>query len=163
VVLDTAPHDRSGLEPIREIKVRSPGARILVFSAHDDMQFGVRCLRVGADGFLSKREPTARLVEAVRKIGRGGKHLSLALAEALATSVGERRVTHPQEQLSTRELDVFLRIASGQGLTTIGHDLGLSVKTVGTYRSRILEKTGSHSNADLTRLALMYEMIGSTK
>lgn len=159
VVLDIGLPDRSGLDIVTELKATVPQARILIFSGHTETQYGVRCLKLGADGFLSKASPSHLLVEAVRKVASGGKYLSPTLAEALAASVGDKKMAAPHEQLSSRELDVFLRIARGQSLTAISHELGLSVKTVGTYRARVLEKTSSHSNADLTRLALTYNML----
>lgn len=158
-VLDIALPDRNGLDIVAELKDQLPLLRILILSGHPEAQYGVRCLKLGADGYLSKSSPARFLPEAVRKVAGGGKYLSATLAEALAASVGDRRMAAPHEQLSSRELDVFLRIARGQSLTAIGHELGLSVKTVGTYRARVLEKTSSHSNADLTRLALTYNML----
>lgn len=159
VVLDIGLPDRSGLDIVAELKALAPRLRILILSGYPETQYGVRCLKLDADGYLSKSSPAHLLVEGIRKVAGGGKYLSATLAEALAASIGDRRMAPPHEQLSSRELDVFLRIARGQSLTAIGHELGLSVKTVGTYRARVLEKTSSHSNADLTRLALTYNML----
>lgn len=159
VVLDIGLPDRNGLDIVAELKALAPRVRILILSGYPEAQYGVRCLKLGADGYLSKSSPAFQLPEGIRKVAGGGKYLSATLAEALAASVGDRRMAPPHEQLSSRELDVFLRIARGQSLTAIGQELGLSVKTVGTYRARVLEKTSSHSNADLTRLALTYNML----
>lgn len=159
VVAEVELPDCNGLEFIAELKKSRPAARMLVLSVHGEAQFGVRALRQGADGYLSKSGPSERIVDAIRKLADGGKYLSATLAEILANAVADPRSAAPYEHLTARELDVFLRIARGQSLTGIGGDLGVSVKTVATYRARILEKTASRSNADLTRLAISYDML----
>lgn len=159
VVLEVELPDCNGLEFIAKLKKSRPNTRVLVLSLHGEPRFGVRALRQGADGFLSKCGPSVRIVDAIRMVADGRKYLSPALAEILASAVADPRSAAPHEHLTARELDVFLRIARGQSLTGIGVDLGLSVKTVATYRARVLEKTASRSNADLTRLAVSYDML----
>ncbi len=159
IVLETELPDRNGLEFVAELKKRWPAMRILVFSTHGEKQSGVRTLRQGADGYLCKSGASARLPEAIHHVAAGRKYLSAALAEILAQAVADPRSAAPHDHLTARELDVFLRIARGQSLTAIGADLQLSVKTVATYRARVLEKTSSRTNADLTRLAITHDML----
>jgi DNA-binding NarL/FixJ family response regulator len=118
----------------------------------------VRALKSGASGYLTKDAPTATLIEAVRKAAAGGKHVSPALLEKLATLVGGG-ASGDHEELSNRELEVFKLIAQGESLVRIGEKLHLSPNTVTTYRSRILEKMGMSSNAELTRYALEHGLI----
>lgn len=159
IVLEVELPDGNGLELIAQLKKLRPQTRILVLSVYAEAQLGVRSLRQGADGYVSKSTPAIRIIEAIHKLVEGRKYLSAELAEILAAAVADPRSAAPYEHLTSRELDVFLRIARGQSLTGIGADLGLSVKTVATYRARILEKTASRTNADLTRLALSYDML----
>lgn len=159
IVMELDLPDRNGLEFVTELKAARPAARILVLSMYAETQMGVRALRHGADGYVCKSGSAVRIVDAIHKVAAGRKYLSAELAEILASAVADPRSAAPYEHLTTRELDVFVRIARGQSLTGIGVDLGLSVKTVATYRARILEKTGSRVNADLTRLAMAHDML----
>jgi DNA-binding NarL/FixJ family response regulator len=154
VVLDLAMPGGGGLETAQEIKRRAPRTRILILTAHAEDHLAIRCLREGADGYLTKTAAPKLLVEAVRKVQAGGKYISPALAERLAESLGAGYQAPPHERLSTRELEIFRLIAAGRTVSEIAADLHLSVKTVSTYRARILEKTGLKNNAEIMRYSI---------
>jgi two-component system, NarL family, invasion response regulator UvrY len=155
LVLDVNMPGGSGLEVLSEILKLYPRLPVLVLSVHPEEQAGVRAMLSGARGYLNKEAAPERLVEAVRRLKAGGRLVSAELAEAMADYLqrpaGQRL---PHETLSERELAVFKLIARGQGPSEIAASLHLSPKTVSTYRSRILEKMGMSSNADLTRYLL---------
>jgi two-component system invasion response regulator UvrY len=153
VILDVELPDRSGLELLSEMKSRSPRTPVLVLSIHAEAAFAVRALKAGASAYLSKESAPEELVEAVRKARSGGRYVSAALAGRLADIVASGG-KEPHESLSGREFEVLRLIASGKTVSEIGAFLHLSVKTVSTYRARILEKTGMKTNAELTRYAI---------
>jgi DNA-binding NarL/FixJ family response regulator len=149
---------KSGLDLLKSLRADYPRMAVLVLSTYSEEIYAVRALKSGAAGYLTKDAPTATLVEAVRKAAAGGKHVSPALLEKLATLVGGGP-SGDHETLSNRELEVFKLIAQGESLVKIGDTLHLSPNTVTTYRSRILEKMGMSSNAELTRYALEHGLI----
>ncbi len=153
VVLDVELPDRSGLELLSEMKSRSPRTPVLVLSIHSEAAFAVRALKAGASAYLSKESAPEELVEAVRKARSGGRFVSASLAGRLADVVASG-AREPHERLSEREFEVLRLIASGKTVSEIGVFLHLSVKTISTYRARILEKTGMKTNAELTRYAI---------
>jgi DNA-binding NarL/FixJ family response regulator len=153
VVLDLSMPGRSGFDLLAEIKHRHPKLPVLIMSLHSEEQFALRALKAGASGYLTKSAASDQLVAAVTKIIRGGKYISETLAEKLASDVnGEPSTLHAR--LSDREFDVMRGIASGHSVSEIAAQMHLSVKTVSTYRTRLLEKMGMTSNAELTRYAL---------
>jgi two-component system, NarL family, invasion response regulator UvrY len=154
VVLDISMPGRGGIETVQEIKRLVPGARILMLSAHAEDHFAIRCLREGADGYLTKDTALELLVEAVRKIQGGRKYISASLAEQLAQNVDASFEPPSYERLSTREFEILRLIAVGRTLGEIAMELNLSLKTVSTYRSRILEKLDMKNNAELMVYAL---------
>jgi DNA-binding NarL/FixJ family response regulator len=154
VVLDMSMPGRGGLETLQELKRLWPKLGVLVLSMHPEDQYAVRVLREGADGYLSKETAAEELVNALRKIHAGGKYVSPTLAERLALTVERGFEGAPHERLSTREFQVMVLLAEGRTVTQIGNDLHLSVKTISTYRSRILEKMGLRNNAELMHYAL---------
>ena len=153
VVLDLSMPGRNGLDLLTEIKHRKPELPVLILSLHDEQHFAIRTLRAGASGYLMKDAAIEALVSAVLKVARGGKYVSDAIADRLATDPGNTR-TNLHESLSDREFDVLRGIATGQTVSEIATQLHLSVKTVSTYRTRLLEKMAMSSNAELTRYAL---------
>lgn len=159
VVLDVNMPGGSGLELVGEFHKAFPKLPVLVLSVHAEEQAGVRAMLAGARGYLNKDAAPERLVEAVRKVHAGGRFISPELGEALADYMqrpaGDRA---PHEALSVRELAVLKLIAAGKGPSDIGDLLHLSPKTVSTYRSRILEKMGLASNADLTRYVVEHAL-----
>ena len=125
-----------------------------MLTSHTEDQYALRCLRAGADGYLTKIKASDELLTAIRKIHGGGKYISDKLAELLAMSVGRDSSQLPHESLSNREFQVLRMIGSGLTVSEIGQELNLSVKTVSTYRTRILEKTQLKNNAAIMRYAL---------
>lgn len=154
VVLDLSMPGRSGIDLLAEIKHRQPKLPVLIMSLHGEEQFAVRALRAGASGYLTKAAAPEQLVGAVTKVARGGRYVSEALAERLAGDVGGRTAGAAHERLSDREFEVMRGIASGSTVSEIAAQMHLSVKTVSTYRTRLLEKMGMGSNAELTRYAI---------
>jgi DNA-binding NarL/FixJ family response regulator len=154
VLLDVSMPGRGGLETVQELKRRLPSVRVLMLTGHPEDEFAIRCLREGADGYLTKESAPHLLVEAVRKVHAGRKYVSPALAELLAVNLDARHEKALHERLSGRELEILRLIASGQTVGEIGVLLHLSVKTVSTYRARILEKTGLRNNAAIVRYAV---------
>jgi two-component system, NarL family, invasion response regulator UvrY len=159
VVLDITMPGRSGLEALKEIKEARPKLPVLVLSMHPEDQFAVRVLKAGASGYMTKESATDELVGAVRKIVAGGRYVSPALAEKMASYLAIDTPRPPHERLSDREFVVLRMIASGRTVSQIAEELSLSVKTVSTYRVRILEKMGMTSNAELTHYAIKNQVV----
>jgi two-component system invasion response regulator UvrY len=154
IVLDLSMPGRDGFDLLTEIKHRYPKLPVLIMSLHSEEQFAVRALRAGASGYLTKSTAPEQLVAAVTKVLRGGRYVSESLAERLAEEVGTATAASPHERLSDREFDVMRGIASGRSVSEIAAQMHLSVKTVSTYRTRLLDKMGMTTNAELTRYAL---------
>ncbi len=144
---------KGGLDLLKQIRSERPRLAVLMLSMYAEEVYAVRALKAGAAGYLTKNSSPATLLAAIRKVASGGKHVSPALLERLAIEVGQGRKA-ASEALSDREIEVLRRIASGESLTQIAEALHLSPKTVTTYRARIVDKTGLHSNAELARHAL---------
>jgi DNA-binding NarL/FixJ family response regulator len=159
VFLDISLPGRGGVEVLKEIKAARPKMGVLVVSSHPESHFAMRVLRAGASGYLTKDSPPAALTAAAHKILGGGKYISQSLAERMASELGADTSKPPHELLSDREYAVMMRIAAGQGVSKVAEALSLSVKTVSTYRTRILEKMALDSNADLTQYALRTQLI----
>jgi DNA-binding NarL/FixJ family response regulator len=159
VVLDITMPGRSGLEVLREIKKHNPRLPVLVLSMHPENQFAVRVLKRGASGYMTKESAPNELVGAIRKVLAGGRYVSPSLAEKLATYVSTDSQKPPQELLSDREFQVLRLIASGKIVSEIARELSLSVKTISTYRTRILEKMGLRNNAELMHYAIQHNLV----
>jgi two-component system, NarL family, invasion response regulator UvrY len=159
VVLDITMPGRSGLDALKEIKTLKPNMRVLVLSVHSEDQFAVRVLKAGASGFLNKDSAPEELVKAVRKVIAGGRYVSASLAEKLAFNLDHPSEEFPHQKLSDREFQVLRMIGSGKTVSEIAEELSLSVKTVSTYRARILEKMGLNTNAELTRYAFEHKLV----
>ena len=153
LLLDLSMPGKSGLELIKQIKTEKPRLPILVLSMHEPEQYAQRALRAGAAGYLNKDSAAAELVEAVRRVAAGGRYISAALAQLLAEQIGMDAAREPHERLSGREFQVFRLLAAGSTVGEIAERLHLSVNTVSTYRSRVLEKLGAANNAELMRYA----------
>jgi DNA-binding NarL/FixJ family response regulator len=154
VLLDITMPGMSGLDTLKEIKASHPALSVLVLSMHPEDQFAIRALRAGASGYLTKDRPPGDLIQAVRKVLEGGKYVSESLAEKMAIYLGPDAPHAPHETLSDREYEVLRLIAAGHSVTEISKSLALSVKTVSTYRARLLQKMGLRSNADLVQYAI---------
>jgi two-component system, NarL family, invasion response regulator UvrY len=159
VVLDITMPGRSGLEVLREIKKSRPRLPVLVLSMHPENQFAVRVLKSGASGYMTKESAPEELVGAVRKVLAGGRYVSASVAEKLAAYISNDAQKPPQELLSDREFQVLRLIASGRIVSEIAKELCLSVKTISTYRTRILEKMGLRNNAELMRYAMQHQLV----
>jgi two-component system invasion response regulator UvrY len=159
VVLDITMPGRSGLEVLQEIRRSRPKLPVLVLSMHPEDQFALRLLKAGAAGYMTKETAPAQLVGAVRKVIAGGRYISPSLAEKMASYLSVDVRYPPHEQLSDREFCVLRLIASGKTVTAIARELSLSVKTISTYRSRILEKMNLSNNAELTHYAIQNHLV----
>jgi DNA-binding NarL/FixJ family response regulator len=154
VVLDINMPGGGGLELLGEMRRQGIGPRVLVLTVYPEDQYAVRAIRAGAAGFLTKESAPEKLIEAVRKIASGGRHVSPELAETLASLVAGEADGTPHERLSDREFEVFKMLAAGRTVSQVAQDLALSVKTVSTHRTRILKKMEMKTNADLTHYAV---------
>jgi len=159
LLLDLTLPDRNGLDILQDIKHAQPDLSVLVFSGSGEDEFAVAALTAGASGFVTKANSVPELTRAIQKVLAGGKYVSPALADRLALNFLSKSPGPLHEALSEREFQVLRLIATGQSPTDIAATLSLSVKTVSTYRARILEKMLMHSNADLTRYALKEHLV----
>lgn len=159
VVLDLNLPDMSGLDVLKQIKTMKPTLPVLVLSMFGEKQYGVRVMRAGASGYLTKDAASYDLVKAVRKVAGGGRYLTPDLADALLSLLDGDPTAQPHAALSDREFQVMRMLAEGQSPTEIADVLNLSVKTVSTYRARVLTKMDMKSNAELARYALEHQLI----
>jgi DNA-binding NarL/FixJ family response regulator len=159
LVLDLSMPGRNGVDLIKQIKDEKPALRILVLTMHAEQQYAVRAFKAGASGYLTKESASAELVAAVTKVAAGGVYVSLSMAERLAQTLNEPPGDLPHQRLSDREFDVFRRIAAGETITEIAQALSVSVKTVSTYKTRILEKMQMPHEAALVRYAVRNKLI----
>jgi DNA-binding NarL/FixJ family response regulator len=158
-VLDMSMPGRNGIELIKLVKAEKPAIRILVLSMHSEEQYAVRAIRAGASGYLSKESAADELVAAIRRIAGGGAYVSPETAERLALDAGRASDAAPHTRLSDREYQVFQMIANGAAVGEIAKQLSLSVKTVSTHKTRILEKMGLANQAELIRYALEHKLL----
>lgn len=159
IVLDIALPDRNGLEILKQLQTLKPELQILILSIYPEKQYAIRALKAGAAGYLTKESAPEELVEAIRQASQGGKYITRSLAETLAVEVGGQAEKEPHENLSDREYQVVCLLASGKSVTDIAADLSLSVKTVSTYRTRILDKLGLTSTAEIIRYAFEHGLV----
>ncbi len=159
LILDITLPGRSGLEALKDIKYEHPKLPVLIFSMHPEDQFAIRAFRAGAAGYMTKENAPEQLAQAVKRILAGGKYVSSCLAERLALTLAID-FPHPRhELLSDREYQVMRMIASGKTVKDIAEELSLSVKTISTYRARILEKMVMQNNAELTHYAIINHLV----
>ena len=159
VVLDITMPGRGGLDTLVELKRLYPKLPVLILSIHPEDQFGVRALKAGADGYMNKESAPDELVNAIKKIIRGGKYVSPMLAEKLAFVVGSK--TPSSEMLSPREQQVMLMLVSGKTLSEIAEEMSLSIKTVSTHKTRILEKMNMKNYSELILYAVKHGLIST--
>lgn len=159
VVLDLSLGDRSGLEVLKELKNIRPKLPVLILSMHSEEQYARRAFRAGAAGYVTKDSSRAELAEALNKVAAGGKYVSSSLAEKLIADLERGLDRPPHETLSDREFEVMCLIASGKSVGEIAELLSLSDKTISTYRARLLEKIGIHTNAELVRYAIQNKLV----
>ena len=159
LLLDISLPDKSGLEVLQVVKERWPKINVLMLSMLPQEQYAIRALKMGASGYLTKDTASEELLLAVKKVSEGGKYISASLAEGLAINL-EKEDNHIKHNLlSGREFEILIKIANGKSLQEIGNELFISVKTVSTYRSRIMEKMELSRNTELTRYCMENKLI----
>jgi two-component system invasion response regulator UvrY len=159
LILDINMPDRGGLDILRNIQASQPQLRVLVVSGYPERQYAVNVLKAGAAGYLQKEAASEELIRAVNVVLSGRRYVSATLAEQLVKDLDGDRDQPAHAALSEREFQIFCKLAAGRSVSDIARELFLSVKTVSTYRSRILEKMSFASNADMTTYALRNELI----
>jgi two-component system invasion response regulator UvrY len=159
VLLDIGMEGRSGLEVLGELRKARPRLPVVIISMYPEAEFGARALKQGAAGYLNKQSASDELVNAVTKVLAGGRYISPALAESLAAHIQGESEKSLHELLSNRELQIMRLIASGKSLKEIAAELSISVKTVGTYHTRLLAKMDMRSDVEVTRYALRNKLV----
>ncbi|MEJ8813891.1 response regulator transcription factor [Variovorax ureilyticus] len=159
LVMDLSMPGQSGIDAIAMIRAKAPDTGILILSGYPEEHYAMNLIRQGASGYLNKECDPMEIVEAIRTISLGRRYITPAVAELLARQLDRNSDAAPHEQLSEREFQVFLKLATGETAGSIAEALSLSVKTVSTYRSRLMEKMNLTSNSDLTYYALKNQLI----
>jgi DNA-binding NarL/FixJ family response regulator len=154
ILLDISMPGRNGMETLKQIRSMGIKSPVLMLSMHSEDQYAVRALRAGAHGFVNKESANEELLSAIHKVLNGKKYITDAVAEKLAEGVASPDVKSLHEMLSDREMQVLQQIASGKTVSEIAENISLSVNTVSTYRTRILEKLSLNNNAEITRYAI---------
>lgn len=159
VLLDVSMPGRGGLETLADLKDRFPEIKVLMLTVHPENHFAIRCIKSGADGYMTKDAEPAELVEAIRRLVAGRKYITGELAEQLALTVGQDFDEQPHERLSDREFQVMRMIGAGSTVSEIAEELHLSVKTISTYRTRILEKMSLRNNSEIMQYAIRLGLV----
>jgi len=158
LVLDISMPGRNGLDLIHLVKDEQPELPILIFSMHHEEQYAVRALHAGASGYITKESDSDLLVAAIRRVAAGGVHISDKVAELMVREIQPSNQALPHTRLSDREFQIFNMLVSGAGLTEIGAELSLSVKTISTHKTHILQKMNMANAAELIRYAIAHEL-----
>lgn len=159
LVMDLSMPGQSGIDALAMIRAKAPDVGVLILSAYPEEHYAMNLIRQGASGYLNKECEPQEIVQAIRTIALGKRYISASVAELLAQQLERGSDGLPHEQLSEREFQVFLKLARGRSPSEIADELSLSVKTISTYRTRLMEKLSLHSNSDLTYYALKNELI----
>lgn len=159
VVMDISMPKKNGVDTLHELKHFAPNLPVLILSGHSEEKYALPMIRSGSRGYVSKDAPPEEILTAIRTVCAGSHYVSPALAEQMINKLTGPNDLMPHETLSEREFQVFYKLASGEKLTDIAEQMFISVKTVGTYRSRILEKMGMKSNSDLTLYSIKHELL----
>jgi two-component system, NarL family, invasion response regulator UvrY len=159
LLLDISMPGRSGLDVLIQVRREYPDLAVLILSLHTEDQYAIRTLRAGAGGYLTKESAPDDLITAIRKVASGNRYISPHIAERIAFNVAQSQNSLPHESLSNREFQVFRMLALGKTVTEIADELSLSVKTISTNRSRLLEKLHASNNADLTQYAIEHSLL----
>jgi len=159
ILMDIAMPDQSGVDALAAIKARAPELPVLILSGYPEEHYATTLLKQGASGYLNKDCDPEEIVKAIRTVYRGRKYITAGVAERLADNLSGAGDRLPHEELSERELQVFLRLAKGETVSHMADSMSLSVKTVSTYRTRVMEKMHLASNSDLTYYALKNGLI----
>ena len=159
IVMDISMPGNNGLELLKQLKHERPRLPVLILSMHPEDQFGVRALKAGADGYLTKESAPEELVGAIRKVSHGGKYVSPALSDQVLMDIAPHRDKPVQERLSDREYQIMQLLASGKTVSQIAKELCLSVKTISTYRARILVKMNVKTTVEHTHYAIQHRLV----
>jgi two-component system, NarL family, invasion response regulator UvrY len=154
MLLDISLPDRNGIDVLKQVKKDRPELAVLMLSMHREDQYAIRALKAGASGYLTKQSAPRELVTAIRQVASGQKYVSAALAQTLASQIGEDHEAAVHENLSDREYQTLTMIASGMTVSEIARELSLSVKTISEYRARLLVKMKLKTSAELTTYAI---------
>ena len=157
-IIDIAMPGRGGLEILKSLRTQSPSLKIIMLSMYSEEQYAIRSLRNGASAYLTKANATDELIKAIETVASGKRYITQSVAERLASYIEEEGSRLPHENLSDRELQVFVMIGSGKSVSEIAEELSLSIKTISTYRARLLEKMGMDSNAQLIKYAVEHRL-----
>ncbi|RJX30259.1 MAG: DNA-binding response regulator [Oxalobacter sp.] len=161
LLMDLSMPGRNGIELIRQVKSEAPKLPLLILTMHDEEQYAVRSIRAGAQGYLTKESAGTQLVNAIRRVATGRPYISTQVAEQLALNIMAPNKELPHTQLSDREFEVFNLLVSGKSLTEIGDQLHLSVKTVSTHKTRIMQKMQMHSLSEIIQYAVAHQLLHS--
>lgn len=159
VLLDFDMPEKNGLDTLIELKALYPKLPVMILSIFPEDHYGTRFLKAGASGYLQKSSATDQLIDAIRKVFNGGKYISSALTDRLVTNLNRDHERPLHESLTDREFQVFCLLATGKKLKEIADELCLSINTISTYRSRILQKVDMSSNADVIRYAIKNKLV----
>ena len=159
LLLDLTMPGRSGVDLIRQIKDESPKLAVLILTMHEEEQYAVRAIRAGALGYLTKESASAKLVSAIHKVAIGRPFISMEVAEQLAINAMPGNIELPHKALSNREYEVFNLLVSGKTISEIAESLHLSAKTISTHKTRILQKMGTQSLAELVQYAVAHSLL----
>jgi two-component system, NarL family, invasion response regulator UvrY len=159
VLLDIALPGRDGLDVLKQVQQEFPELPVLIVSTYPEKQYALRSLRLGAAGYLNKGADPAELIAAIRKVAQGGLFVSPTVAETLASAMRKDTEQPPHELLSQREYQVFMQIAAGKTLSQIAEALSLSLNTVSTYRTRIMEKIQTHNDVETALYAVRHHLV----
>ena len=159
MLLDISMPDRNGIDVLKQVRKERPELAVLMLSMHREDQYAIRSLKAGAAGYLTKQSAPRELVVAIRQVASGQKYVSPALAQALASQVGEAHDAPVHDTLSDREFQTLIMIASGKTVSEIARELSLSVKTISEYRARLLVKMKLKNSAELTHYAIRNQLV----
>lgn len=160
LLLDISMPDRNGIDVLKQVKKEFPALAVLMLTMHREDQYAIRAIKAGASGYLTKQSAPAELVNALHEVAAGRKYITAALAQELANQLGNGDSARPlHEQLSDREYQTLVMIASGKTVSQIAGELALSVKTISMYRSRLLQKMKMRHNAELTHYAIRQGLV----
>ncbi len=159
LTLDISMTGKSGIDLLKDLHAGYPSINVLILSIHPEERYAVMALKAGAAGYLTKEASAEELKKAIRKVCKGGKYVSRALAEKLALGLNEGFENPPHAVLSPREFQVMIQLASGKSVKDIAVILNLSVKTISTFRRRILDKMNFHNNAEIIQYAIKKELV----
>ena len=160
IILDISMPGQNGLEILRELKSESPALKVIILSMYPEEQYAIRSLRDGASAYLTKGSQPEELILAIKTVASGKRYITPSVADRLATYIEDNSKRPPHETLSDREMEILMLIGSGKQVSDIAEELNLSIKTVSTYRSRILLKMNMETNAQLIRYSLQHGLVG---